>query len=395
MPIEQTTRGSNRDYRGRDARDQHEDITETDGVLRSASGGMERLREEDAASANVRSSPASTAAASAERRRLRVHGPQQEVRFITNHISTAKYNMLSFLPKFLFEQFRRYANIFFLCIGLLQQIPNVSPTGRFVTIVPFTVILMLTAVKELIEDFKRHRADDKVNSSLTNVLDASTREWEAKRWQDVAVGDVVRVDNERFFPADLVLLASSEPQGMCYVETSNLDGETNLKIRSAASQATADMDNPDRMADFRAIIDCEPPNRNLYDFKGNLIDLSTSETVPLHPSSVLLRGAKLMNTGWIYGVVVYTGHETKLLMNSTQAPLKRSNIDKITNYQIIFLFLSLILISLFSAVANEIQKSGSDDHSTYLGNMVSSNFFYNFLTFVILYNNLIPISLQV
>ena len=67
-----------------------------------------------------------------------------------------------FTPQFLYEQFRRYANIFFLCIGLLQQIPNVSPTGRFVTIVPFTIILILTALKEIVEDIKRHRADDKV-----------------------------------------------------------------------------------------------------------------------------------------------------------------------------------------------------------------------------------------
>ena len=72
-------------------------------------------------------------------------------------------------PQFLYEQFRRYANIFFLCIGLLQQIPNVSPTGRFVTIVPFTIILILTAMKEIVEDIKRHRADDKVSYTNCNV----------------------------------------------------------------------------------------------------------------------------------------------------------------------------------------------------------------------------------
>lgn len=127
--------------------------------------------------------------------------------------------------------------------------------------------------------------------------------------------------------------------------------------------------------------------------QGN-ISLDGNQTAPLSPSAVLLRGAKLMNTAWIFGIVVYTGHETKLLMNSTKAPLKRSNIDKITNYQIIFLFFILIAISLMSAAANEIQNGWSDVH-TYLGKLESNNFFYNFLTFVILYNNLIPISLQV
>ena len=76
------------------------------------------------------------------------------------------YFLITFFSlQFLYEQFRRYANIFFLCIGLLQQIPNVSPTGRFVTIVPFTIILILTAMKEIVEDIKRHRADDKVRQS--------------------------------------------------------------------------------------------------------------------------------------------------------------------------------------------------------------------------------------
>ena len=78
--------------------------------------------------------------------------------------------MLSSPFQFLYEQFRRYANIFFLCIGLLQQIPNVSPTGRFVTIVPFTIILILTAMKEIVEDIKRHRADDKVRVGLGKFL---------------------------------------------------------------------------------------------------------------------------------------------------------------------------------------------------------------------------------
>ncbi len=312
-------------------------------------------------------------------------------KFITNKITTAKYNWLSFLPKFLFEQFRRYANIFFLCIGLLQQIPNVSPTGRFVTIVPFSVILALTALKELIEDVKRHNADKKVNNTLIPVLTYSG-EWEKRRWRDVMVGDIVCVEDDTFFPADLILLASSEPQGMCYIETSNLDGETNLKIRSALP-TTCDLDSPDKICDLRAEVECEHPNEKLYEFKGNLIP-EHGQSVALSPSSVLLRGAKLMNTSWVFGVVVYTGHETKLLMNSTRAPLKRSNIDKITNYQIICLFLILIVVSLFSAGANELQKYDSDDHD-YLGKLASSNFFYNFLTFVILYNNLIPISLQV
>ena len=326
-------------------------------------------------------------------------------RFVSNHISTAKYNIISFLPKFLFEQFRRYANIFFLTIGLMQQIPNVSPTGRYVTIVPFLAILTLTAIKELIEDMKRHRADDKVNKGNALVFDRLRGKFVTKFWKDVVVGDVVKCVNGEFFPADLVLLASSEPQGMCNIETSNLDGETNLKIRSGIPLTFESLGSEEQLRQMSSVIECEEPNRNLYEFNGN-IRLGRGDMTPLAPSSVLLRGSKLMNTRWIYGVVIYTGHETKLLMNSNRAPLKRSNIDKITNYQIIFLFMILIIISLMSAIGNLVLSYNGEDH-TYVYRSVgqpskplkkvdrAANFFLDLLTFVILYNNLIPISLQV
>lgn len=168
--------------------------------------------------------------------------PDMENRFCSNRISTTKYNPVTFLPKFLFEQFRRYANCFFLAIGLLQQIPGVSPTGRYVTIVPFGIILTLSAFRELIEDYWRYKEDCKVNKKSALVFVPLTGKFEPRLWKEVRVGDIVKVCNDQSFPADLVLLASSEAQGMCYVETSNLDGETNLKIRSA-SPTTCDVDD--------------------------------------------------------------------------------------------------------------------------------------------------------
>ena len=122
---------------------------------------------------------------------------------------------------------------------------------------------------------------------------------------------------------------------------------------------------------------------------------------PLGKETVLLRGARLMNTEWIVGAVIYTGHETKLLMNSAKAPLKRSNIDRMTNYQIIFLFLILIFIAIMSATGKVIM-SLQGNQLTYVGQRgeqdtasLVKGFFSDLLTFVILYNNLIPISLLV
>uniref|UniRef100_A0A8C1UAU0 Phospholipid-transporting ATPase n=1 Tax=Cyprinus carpio TaxID=7962 RepID=A0A8C1UAU0_CYPCA len=279
--------------------------------------------------------------------------------------STAKYNVLTFLPRFLYSQFRRAANSFFLFIALLQQIPDVSPTGRWTTLVPLLFILVVAAVKEVIEDLVR----------AFNY----TRE-------------VVRAANGDHLPADLIILSSSEPQGMCYIETSNLDGETNLKIRQGL-QITADIKDIDSLMRLSGRMECESPNRHLYEFVGN-IRLDGHSTVPLGPDQILLRGAQLRNTQWIHGIVVYTGHDTKLMQNSTFPPLKLSNVERITNFQILMLFGCLLAISLVCSIGQTIWKYQYGNDAWYM-DLNSANFGLNFLTFIILFNNLIPISLLV
>ncbi|OWF51162.1 phospholipid-transporting ATPase IA [Mizuhopecten yessoensis] len=327
-----------------------------------------------------------------KQRVIYINAPQP-VKYCYNKISTAKYSFLSFLPKFLFEQFRKYANIFFLFISLLQQIPRVSPTGRYTTAVPLLFILTVSAIKEIIEDFKRHRQDDAVNNREVQVLRDGT--WQRLLWTQVSVGDLVKVVSGQFFPADLVLLSSSEPQAMCYIETSNLDGETNLKIRQGIPQ-TAKLLRHEDLLDLDGVVECELPNKHLYDFVGN-IRPSGRFAIPLGPDQLLLRGAMLRNTKWIFGIVIYTGPESKLMLNSSTAPLKRSNVEKVTNTQILILFVILIVMSLVSTIANELWTKWHVDKDWYLAyrELPPSNFGYNFLTFIILYNNLIPISLQV
>jgi len=343
---------------------------------------------------NPRSPEDHTDGAEAQGRKILINSPQG-ITYKKNEISTAKYNLFTFIPKFLFEQFRRYANIFFLCIGLLQQIPGVSPTGKYVTIVPLFLILTITAVKEMVEDIKRHKADRKVNHTKVKVLDAG--KWVHTKWMEVCVGDILCVENSSFFPADLILLASSEPQGMCYIETANLDGETNLKIRSGLV-CTSEMTDPNDLSRMTGHVEAEQPNRHLYEFAGNIVLTGKqADPVPVSATQLLLRGARLRNTSWVYGLVVYTGHESKLLMNSTKAPLKRSTVDIVTNYQIIFLFVILVVLSLISAIGNLIKNNNGEDHEFYIkaDENVNNGFGWQFITFFILYNNLIPISLQV
>lgn len=316
-------------------------------------------------------------------------------RFQSNKVSTAKYTFVTFLPKFLFEQFRRYANLFFLFIALMQQIPNVSPTGRFTTAVPLVFILTVSAIKEIFEDIRRHRADASVNRSTATYLNKSTGKWEKKKWQEICVGEVIKVTNNQFFPADLLLISSSEPHGMCYIETANLDGETNLKIRQSLAATHECVTSEKVLNDLNMVsIECDVPNKFLYEFKGNLKINDRIHTI--NPDQILLRGAKLKNSNWVFGVVLYTGHETKLMMNSTrESPLKQSTMDKVTNSHIMSLFAILAVIAFISTIASLIWNH--DNTHWYLGPYAgyTSNPFFTFLTFVILFNNLVPISLQV
>lgn len=140
-----------------------------------------------------------------------------------------------------------------------------------------------------------------------------------RKWKDISVGDVVRLESDDFIPADMVLVSSSEPEGLCYIETANLDGETNLKIKQASPQ-TAPLTSPQLVMTLRGSLRSEHPNNSLYTYEGTL-DLITAtgmpKQVPLGPDQMLLRGAQLRNTPWLYGLVVFTGHETKLMRNAT------------------------------------------------------------------------------
>jgi magnesium-transporting ATPase (P-type) len=138
----------------------------------------------------------------------------------------------------------------------------------------------------------------------------------------------VRIQNGQFFPADLILLSSSESSGIAYIETSSLDGETNLKIRQAHS-STCHLISMDILKNFTAVIECEPPNENLNEFRGKLAS-PDGEVYPLTLTQLLLRGAKLKSTSWIFAVAIYTGHDAKLLMNSKTAPIKRCLLCSIT-----------------------------------------------------------------
>ncbi|CEP18116.1 hypothetical protein [Parasitella parasitica] len=333
-----------------------------------------------------------------EPRVIYINQPQLNQKFMQNGVSTAKYNPITFLPKFLYVEFSKSANLFFLFISGIQQIPNISPTSRYTTLIPLVIVLLITAIKEIIEDYGVHKSDHQLNARRCKIYDGS--QFVSKKWKDVKVGDICRVESKEFFPADLILLSSSEPEGLCYIETSNLDGEVNLKIKQALPE-TASYLSPSDVSNLAGILKCEQPNNRLYNYDGTIslkmVDDKTKD-FPLDPSKLLLRGAQLRNTSWIYGLVVFTGHETKLMLNSSKKPTKASNVTRITNRNILYLFTMLVIMSILCSVGNLVTSTKAGDQWSYLQipeTERAREFGFCILTFMILFNSFIPISLMV
>ncbi|KAL1918098.1 uncharacterized protein VTP21DRAFT_3364 [Calcarisporiella thermophila] len=334
-------------------------------------------------------------------RTIYINNPDRnsQQKFLHNKVFMAKYTWYSFLPKFLREEFSKTANVFFLFISAIQQIPGISPTSKFTTLVPLVIVLTATAIKEILEDIHIHKSDAEMNARKVKILSGST--FLEKQWKEVRVGDIVRIENSEFFPADLILLSSSEPEGLCYCETANLDGEVNLKIKQALPQ-TAKLTSPLEISRLEGLIKSELPNNRLYNYEGTLAITDESsgrpKEYPLDPTQILLRGAQLRNTSWVYGIVVFTGHETKLMLNSNKKPSKQSNLTKITNLNILYLFGVLMLMSLVGAAGNLVVTLKEEERLSYLSleNLNKfGEFGMNILTYLILLNSFIPISLMV
>lgn len=322
-------------------------------------------------------------------------------KYIDNHISTAKYNIATFLPKFLLEQFSKYANIFFLFTAGLQQIPGLSPTNKYTTIGPLIIVLMVSAGKELVEDYRRKQADKALNMSKARVLQGST--FKETKWINVAVGDIVRIESEEPFPADLVLLASSEPEGLCYIETANLDGETNLKIKQALPE-TSEMVSSSDLGRLGGKIRSEQPNSSLYTYEATLTMQAGGgeKELPLNPEQLLLRGATLRNTPWVHAVVVFTGHETKLMRNATAAPIKRTKVERQLNMLVLVLIGILLILSVICTVGDLVMRKVRGDNLGYLmltstGSpaQIAATFARDMVTYWVLFASLVPISLFV
>lgn len=230
-----------------------------------------------------------------------------------------------------------------------------------------------------------------------------TLEFSRKTWKEVKVGDILRVQNNEEVPADILILSSSDDDNCCFVETKNLDGETNLKVKQAM-KFTTDEQKIKRADDFMDLdfeLESEGPHPNLYSYQGCVMfgeENECKETANVN--NMILRGCSLRNTKWIIGVVVFTGPETKIILNSGITPSKKSRISRGLNYYVILNFVLLFIICFLTGLVNGFYYKLDDVSRTYFeyGTIAGSpakNGLVGCFVAVILYQALVPISLYI
>ncbi|KAF8154452.1 phospholipid-transporting ATPase 1 [Crassisporium funariophilum] len=482
------------------------------------------------------------------------HDGEPKVRYVRNKVRTTKYTIFTFIPKNLYEQFRRVANLFFLSLVILQLFPIFGAAAGSIAVLPLAFILTVTAIKDGVEDYRRGSLDEEVNTSAATKLGGGWRNpnqptdsrswfekltgvnapgkvtkgvrklrdreageagkgmrvvlnkggddvasvlthdvsqssldlphgrgaggrrlediqsvdshsyppttlgelsktslsegsmsqgkgatewaqfgslaqyqqslhsqssvgvidwrkhtggsarWERTLWKKLEVGDVVLLRDNEQVPADIVVLSTSDSDGLCYLETKNLDGETNLKPRKSC-KATSSITSEDDIEKSSFYLDSEPPHQNLYQYHAVLRykDPTSDEQKqePVTINELLLRGCAIRNTAWIIGLVVFTGADTKIMLNGGDTPSKRSKIEKETNFNVIVNFGVLTLMCLVAAIFSGLEDArqgtsaqfyeiNTDPTSSYIVNAVIT-----FVSCLIAFQNIVPISLYI
>ncbi|KAI6660095.1 phospholipid-transporting ATPase IM isoform X1-like [Oopsacas minuta] len=344
--------------------------------------------------------------------------------YFENSISTSRYNIITFLPKNLFEQFQRVANIYFTLLLILQLIPQISSLTPITTILPLLFVLGTTLIKDGVDDLFRHISDYKINNRLVKVLQVTretygdgalgpaTGTFVHKKWKHVIVGDIIKLNRDDFIPADLFIISSSEPNSLCYIETAELDGETNLKVKSALIETAEIEDNENLLSKFDGEFTTEPPNNVLSKFQGYFEwrkdGDQESKYYAFNDDNVLLRGCRVRNTRWVNGLVVFAGPDTKVHQNSGKRHYKRTRLDRATNYYVfaicIILLVTVSLVTIGNGVWEWLYGQYFDasgylpyDQSVIDLAVVHTAFtsFLNFFSNLIILNTFIPISLYV
>ena len=313
------------------------------------------------------------------------NNPELNITNWSNQEENSKYNLITFVPVVLFNQFKQFGNFFYLIMSASQFVPELKVGFLFTYISPLAFVVLVSMAKELYDDINRRLQDKKTNSTLINILnfDKDNKKMEIiqKKASDLLVGDIIELKKNSRVPADILVLKTfnESNDNQAFIRTDQLDGETDWKLRKAPG-ITQQMEEINFFTNDN-IAECEPPSKLIYNFEGVIKCKNNEGEIKKEPLN-------LENTMWastvvasqkIIGIIIYTGKETRARMNSSTPKVKIGILDDELNKTNVYLFFIMLFLSLLLACAKGF----------------GSKFFFVFFKFIILFCSIIPIALRV
>lgn len=374
--------------------------------------------------------------------------------YCNNKVITSKYTWWNFLPKNIFEQFCNLANIYFLFIGILQTIPQSTTTGGVPTMyMPLVFILAVSGIRAVVEDMSIHKADNKRNNCQYSTLTSSG--FKKQSAGSLRVGQIIKVLDGEMFPADILFLASAFDKGHAFIDKANLNGETTLEVVTsiqatreffvplddpraapppppdadapdddddddqavmlrAPSEMAPDMRIPDEEEIYEGVEDLqkllqisgvckyEGPNKKFDSFHGQM-KIGNGSYFTVEKKCLLMRETNLRNTPYVYGLIVYTGNDTKIQRSNLESGKPRRKVSaivsKVNKLLIGMLILQSVLCAAGAALAT-IWQTNNGEGAVYLGLGISNTSAvesgaFAFFSWMILLSQIVPISLIV
>eukprot|EP01132_Coremiostelium_polycephalum_P008025 gene8025-9870_t len=300
---------------------------------------------------------------------------EQVTKYPPNVVRNQKYSIYTFIFVILYEQFKYFFNLYFLIVALSQFIPPLQTGYLFTYISPLAFVLAVTILKEAYDDFKRYRRDKEANSQ--HYLKLTKNGYISIPSSDIKVGDFIKVETNQRVPCDMVFLRTTEKGGASFIRTDQLDGETDWKLRRSIGM-THKLTSDEALLEMRASIYVEKPKKDIYSFIGNFTKTDTGATESLSVENTLWSNT-VIASGNIIGCAVYTGRETRCVMNTSTPSTKVGLLDIELNTLSKVLFGLLCLMALL---------------------MISLKGFrglwYIYLVrYILLFSSIIPISMRV
>ncbi|EUD67234.1 guanylate cyclase, other [Plasmodium inui San Antonio 1] len=322
------------------------------------------------------------------------------ISFPTNQISSNRYGTYSFLFKSLYEQFLRLPNMWFLVICLLEFIPAFQNLSNYMyytkqpSIYLLALFVCVSIVKNVYEDSRRSNIDSQINNRLCHVVDGSNSQLKAVRWMDLTVGSIIRLIENEQVPADILLLSCNNNEGLVYIETSLINGETNLNKKCCVNE-TRDETSIYGICNIRGRIICEKPNSNMESFNGSLKLDAHPRATSLSINNVVFKGSYIKNTDYIFGVIIYTGTDTKIMKNIIKSVYKSGNVNRELNIYTILMIIFTFICVFISVLCKWTEDDKFKNGTHFLLITVKDNLFESIVKYTLLYSNIIPISILI